>query len=68
MSNSRKLILTVALGALIVGAVWSTSLAGCNEEDRTMGITNDEPVPNGRIPALDAAAPTRTETATFALG
>jgi hypothetical protein len=62
MGNLRKVTIIVVLGAFILGAVLSSSLAGCGKEDETMGVRKEG------IPAIDASAPLRTETATFALG
>ena len=60
--------MVVALGALIFGSLWGTSLFGSMKGDDTMGVTNGGLVPGGGIPPIDASAPERTETATFALG
>jgi len=68
MWNLRKVITLAVLGALILGAIFASSLVGCQKEDEKMGVTNDGLVPNGGIPAIDASAPVKTETATFALG
>jgi hypothetical protein len=68
MGNPKKATIVVVLGVLILGAVFISSLVGCNKEDETMGVTNDGLVPNEGIPAIDASAPVKTETATFALG
>ena len=68
MGNLRKATTVVILGVFILGAIFSSSLVGCNKEDEAMGAKNDGLVPKGDIPAIDASAPVRTETATFALG
>ena len=69
MGNVRKgTIIIVALSVLILGAVLGAGLLGSTKEDKTMGLTNDGRVSNTVIPVIDAAVPTRTETATFALG
>ena len=68
MRNVRKGIIVAVLGALILGTIFSSSLAGCKKEDKTMGLTDDGRVSDITIPAIDAAAPMTTETATFALG
>ena len=68
MGNLRKVTIVVVLGVFILGAVLSSSLVGCKMEDEIMGVTNGGLVPNAGIPAIDASAPVRTETATFALG
>ena len=68
MGNLRKVTIVVVLGVLILGVVLSLSLVGCKKGDDTMGVTNGGLVPKGGIPAIDASAPVRTETATFALG
>ena len=68
MGNLRKATIVAVLGVFILGAVLTSSLAGCQKEGETMGVTNGGLVPKGGIPAIDASAPVRTETATFALG
>jgi len=68
MRNLRSATIVAVLGMLILGAVFSSSLAGCKKEDKTMGLTDDGRVSDIAIPAIDATAPMTTETATFALG
>ena len=68
MRNLRKVTIVVVLGVFILGAVLSSGLVGCKKKDETTGVTNGGLVPKGDIPAIDASAPVRTETATFALG
>ena len=67
MKNLSKLTIAVVTGVFILGIVFSSSLVGCKENE-TMSVTNGGAVPEGGIPAIDASAPVRTETATFALG
>ena len=47
MGNLRKVTIVVVLGVFILGAVSSSSLAGCKKEDETMGVTNGGLVLNG---------------------
>ena len=68
MGNLRKVTIVAVLGVFILGAALSTSLVGCKKGDDIMGVTNGGLVLRGGIPAIDASAPLRTETATFALG
>ena len=68
MGNLRKVTIVVVLGVFILGAVFSSSLVGCKMEDETMVPANGGIIPDGGIPAIDAFASVRTETATFALG
>ena len=68
MRNLRSVTIVAVLGMLIIGAVFSSSLAGCKKEVKTTGLTDDGRVSDIAIPAIDAAAPMTTETATFALG
>jgi hypothetical protein len=68
MGNLRKVTVVLVLGVLILGTALSSSLVGCNEEGETMGMRDNGLVAVGGIPALDASAPVKTETATFALG
>ena len=68
MGNLRKVTIVAALGALILGVVFSSSLAGCKKEDKAVDLTTDGLVPEAGVSVIDAAVPERTETATFALG
>ena len=68
MGNLRKITIISVLSMFIIGAVFSSSLVGCKKEDKTMDPANDGLIPSTVIPAIDARAPNRTETATFALG
>jgi hypothetical protein len=68
MVKLGKVTIAVVLSIFILGVVLSSSLVGCNKEDEIMGVINDGPVLKGDIPAIDAAAPMKIETATFALG
>jgi hypothetical protein len=68
MGNLKKVTIVAVLGVFILGAFLSSSLIGCNKKDKTMGVGNNRIVPDIGIPAIDASAPVKTETATFALG
>lgn len=68
MVNLRKVTVVIILGVLILGTFLSSSLVGCNEGDETVRERDDGLVAGGGIPAIDASASVRTETATFALG
>ena len=72
MGNARKkIIVVVALWALILGAVLGTGLLGSATEEKSMELMNDKNdglIHTVGIPALDAAVPEKIETATFALG
>jgi hypothetical protein len=68
MGNLRKVTIISVISMFILGVVFSSSLVGCKKEDKTMGLTDDGRVSDITIPAIDAAEPMRTETATFALG
>jgi hypothetical protein len=59
-------LLAVCLVALVVGRIGPFS--GADEPADLATATEPQPAPRASIPALDAAAPARTETATFALG
>lgn len=60
----KILIVGVGLAGLVVGLGWVGSKKGGND----MGVMELESVEEVSIPAIDIAAPTETETATFALG
>ena len=68
MGNLRKVTIISVISMFILGVVFSSSLVGCKKEDKTMGLTDDGRVSDITIPAIDAAEPMRTKTATFALG
>jgi hypothetical protein len=68
MGNLRKITIVVILCVFIFGAVLSSSLVSCQNEDGKMDVTKNSPFPKGGIPAIDVSATVRTETATFALG
>ena len=56
------------LCVLTIGTVFSFGLTGCSREDNQVNPMNDMRVSEATIPAIDAAAPMETETATLALG
>ncbi|MFC1892738.1 hypothetical protein ACFLYR_01700 [Chloroflexota bacterium] len=68
MGNLRRITIISVISMFVLGIVFSTSLVGCKKEDKIMGPVNDGLTPNAVIPTIDAQAPNRTETATFALG
>ena len=66
--NLSKVTILSVLCMFILGVVFSSSPLGCKKEDKIMGPSNDELIPNTAIPTIDGQTPNRTETATFALG
>ena len=68
MWNPRVITVVAVLGLLILGAILSLGLTGCKKEDKGVKPTNNGQVAEVTIPAIDAAVPMRTESATFALG
>ena len=61
------LLLVVLFGAwLVFGRTGPSS--GSTRQTGPEGISTPDPASQPAIPPLDAAAPTKTETATFALG
>ena len=68
MRNLRKATIFAVLSMLFLGAILSSSLAGCKKEDKKVDAADESRVSEITIPAIDAAASMRTETATFALG
>ena len=60
----RVLIVSLGLVGLVVGLGWVSSRKGGND----MGVMEMELVDEVSIPSIDTSAPTKTETATFALG
>ena len=59
----RILVLVVGLVGLVLGALLLAS-----REEQTVALTGTEVETRAATPPIDAAAPARTETATFALG
>jgi hypothetical protein len=68
MWKLKTITIIAVLGVLTIGAAFSLSLTGCNREDNQVNPKNDTRLSEAAIPAIDAAAPIKTETATFALG
>ena len=68
MGNLKKVTIAVVLGVFILGAVFSSNLVGCKKGDDKMGVTSGRVASDKGIPAIDASAPDKTKTATFALG
>ena len=58
----------VLLGAILIGVILAGILPGCAKENTMVNFAEDDVIPNPSIPPIDAAAPVKTETATFALG
>ena len=56
------------LSLLVIGAIVAAILLGCIKENEVEEPTNNGATTNPSIPPIDASAPARTETATFALG
>jgi hypothetical protein len=67
--NATTTILRIMIvGACFVGLVWGAIVLASIRERETMALTKTELVSKVAIPPIDASAPTKTETATFALG
>jgi hypothetical protein len=58
------------VGACVVGLVLGAIYLSSTKERKTVTLTktNTSSDPKAVIPAIDASVPTKTETATFALG
>ncbi len=65
--NLKKVTMIAILGLLTMGTVFSSSLVGCNLDESIVDSMKDTGVKT-KIPAIDAAAPLETVTASFALG
>ena len=64
------LLIVLAAGAFMLGVLQFTRQASVFDRDErsTADMTIQEEVLEANIPPIDAAAPSKTETATFALG
>ena len=60
----KFVLLGIGLLVLVVGAV----VMGSKQEGKEMLVERQKTVGEVAIPPLDAAAPVKTETATFAMG
>jgi len=60
----RIVMLGISLALLVLGAVYLGTAKG----DKPMNKVQSSVLPVVGIPPIDVAAPTKTETATFALG
>jgi hypothetical protein len=58
----------VVVGVCFVGLVLGAIYLGSTKERKAMTPPKTNPVPNATLPPIDASAPPKTETATFALG
>jgi hypothetical protein len=58
----------VVVGTCVVGLVLGAIYLGSTKGRKTMTLAMTSPVHKGAVPPIDASAPTKTETATFALG
>ena len=73
MTNTMRIAIP-ALGLLLVSCLVALVLGRVGPFSDAKGraglatTTEPQPAPQAAIPALDAAAPTSTKTATFALG
>ena len=68
MWNFKTISIIAVLCVLTIGTAFSLGPTGCSREDNPVNPMNDMRVSEATIPAIDAAAPMETETATFALG
>ena len=68
MTASNKATRLVLLGAILIGAILAGILTGCARDNTMVDSAKDGVVPDASIPPIDASAPAKTETATFALG
>ena len=68
MWNVKRATIVASLGTLILGAVLGIGLLGAAKEEKAMDVTNNRPVADTSIPAIDMLIPNNTATATFALG
>ena len=65
----NKLTIIAIFSIIIAGLIWGAASLGAPQEKQNMETTNKASTDtNATIPPIDASAPARTETATFALG
>ncbi|MFC1870426.1 hypothetical protein ACFLYE_04075 [Chloroflexota bacterium] len=68
MANQNKVTTALIAGAIFVALISGTIFLASAKKGGTMEFTKDNTTPGTSTPPIDAAAPTETETATFALG
>lgn len=69
MTRWIKKVLTRPAAALLLICVFGlTTLSACTEEANHMEASAKSAVLEGGVPPIDAAAPSTTEKATFAMG
>ena len=58
----------VLLGIILIGVILVGILPSCAKENTKVNFEEYGVIPNPSIPPIDAAAPAKTETATYAMG
>ena len=67
---TTPILRTAVIGACVVGLVLGAIYLSSTKERKTVTLTKTKTSsdPKAAIPPIDASVPTKTETATFALG
>jgi hypothetical protein len=65
---TASILRVVVVGAGVVGLVLGAIYLGSTKERKAMTLTKASSVREAAIPPIDVSVPTKTETATFALG
>ncbi len=68
MTCLNKATIPFVLGVTLIAAILAGILVGCLKEGTMVDFPEDGVIPGDSIPPIDASAPVKTETATFALG
>ena len=68
MAGLTKIAIILVVGAILGGVALVVNYLSPTKESKTMDPTNNNLVTAAAISPIDASAPAKTETATFALG
>jgi hypothetical protein len=68
MSSTVRIVMILAIIAILGGVAVAANLFGTTRENETIKTTKDGKATAAAMPLIDTMVPARIETATFALG